>query len=157
MTHSTELPAGQRFDLTAVAPVRALAISAGAAVVAIALIAVWTFTEAVVALVLGLVVLILAVGLALVALLLTRRLRTSVVLDPRAISVRGRRTQSLDWSEVEHVTLRGSRLTLTAKTGPGSNLVVVNPRAASDATFVSLVAAIRSRLDDDRGYGDRIF
>lgn len=151
------LPA-QRFELTAPVPVRALAIAAAAAVVAMVALLVWGASDAVAVLVVGSVALVLAVALAVGALLLTRRLRTSVVLDPDAITIRqGGRTHSLAWAEVDEVGLRGRHLILAAKSGPGNDAAIMNPRTRSDPAFLAVVTAVRDRLDADRGYRARPF
>lgn len=154
MTDSPVRPVSQRFELTALPPVRALAISAAAAVLAIVLLVVWGVTDLpLLVLVLGIVVLVLALSLALAALLLTRRLRTSVLLTTDAITIiRGRRTESLAWGDVAEVALRGSRLSLVSRSGTAS-ASVINPRTPSDSTFRSLTTALQQGLNADRGYG----
>ena len=158
MTEPPVRPASQRFELKAVPPVRALAISAAAAVLAIVLLVVWGVTDLpLVVLVLGIALLVLALSLTLAALLLTRRLRTTVVLTPQAITVvRGRRTESLAWGDVAEVALRGFRLSLVSKSGDAS-ASVINPRTPSDPTFRSLTAALQNGLNADRGYGGTPF
>jgi hypothetical protein len=152
VSEPSERPPAHRFDLTGVPPVRAFAISAGAALVAIVLFVVWGQTDLVVALVLGIAVLLFAVSLTTVALLLTRRLRTTVVLAPDAVTVvRGRDTREQRWAEIDHVDLKGPRLTFTVK-GDAQDLVVVNPRTPTDTTFMTMLAEIQQRLDADRGY-----
>lgn len=154
------MTAAQDFVLRAAPPVRALAIAAGAALVAIVLLAVAFSGRASTALtVVAVVLLVLGLALGLGAIVLTGRLRASVRVDDREISVRkgrrGRRTESVAWSEVGEVTLEGARLRLVAQDGTG--LVLVNPRTPGDPTFVGLLRAIRQRLDRSRGYGGRPF
>lgn len=152
MREPIERPAAHRFDLTAVPPVRAFAISAGAALVAIVLLVVWGRTDLLLTLVLGIAVLLFAISLTTVALLLTRRLRTSVILAPEALTVvRGRDTREQRWAEIDHVDLKGPRLTFTVQ-GDAEDLVVVNPRTPTDTTFMTMLAEIQQRLDADRGY-----
>ena len=158
MSGSPARPTGQHFELTAPPPVRALAISAGTAVVGTALLVTWAVADLpVVVAVLGIVVLVLGLALASAALVLTRRLRTSVSLTSDSIAVvRGGRTESRDWADIAEVALRGSRLILVTKSGHAVT-ALVNPRPAGDPTFMSLVVALQDRLNADRGYGGRPF
>lgn len=152
MAEPIERPAARRFTLTAVPPVRAFAIAAGAAVVAIVLLVVWGQTDLLVTLVLGIAVLLFAITLTTVAAVLTRRLRTTVVLAPEALTVvHGGQTREQPWAEIEHVDLRGPRLTFTVK-GDADDVVVINPRRPTDTTFMTMLAEIQQRLDADRGY-----
>jgi hypothetical protein len=148
----------QHFELNAPAPVRALAISAAVAVVAMVALILWGVTDAVVVLVLGIIALVLALALAGGALFLTRKLRTSIVLDEDAITVsQAGSTHALAWSDVEEVGLRGRHLVLSAKPGQGEDASVLNPRTRYDPAFLAVVTAVRDRLDADRGYGARPF
>ncbi len=158
MSASPARPTGQHFDLTAPPPVRALAISAGTAVLGTALLVIWGVADLpVLVAVVGIVVLVLALALAVAALALTRRLRTSVRLGDDSIAVvRGGRTQSHDWADIGEVALRGSRLVLVSKSG-GVDTALVNPRSVADPTFRSLAVALQDRLNADRGYGERPF
>ena len=80
-------------------------------------------------------------------------MRTVVVAGSDDLAVlRGRQSRSVAWSEIDKVSLRGPRLTVITKTGGGANLVVINPRTPADPTFAALIAAVRRRLDVDRGY-----
>jgi hypothetical protein len=150
--------ADQRFELSAPPPVRALAISAIAALLAISLL----LADAVVGLPVGLVIvavvlLVLGLALALTGVVLTRRLRTSVALTADSITVTSRRRrESVAWSDVHEVALRGSRLVLVNETG-AAHTSVVNPRPPGDPTFMSLVVALQDRLNRSRGYGERPF
>jgi len=146
----------QRFRLTATPPLRALAISAGAALLGAAGVVLasalgwpgWTIVVAV-------TVLGLAILLAVVALVAARRLQATVVLEESAITVvSGRARDSLAWSHIERVVQEGPRLTLVARQGvpAAADLVVLRPGPESDAVFARLVSEIRSRLDRDRGY-----
>ena len=152
----------EHFALGAPPPVRALAIAAGAALGAIVLLGIALAGRATTVLtVAAAVLLVLGLALGLGAVVLARRLRTSVRVDDRAITVwrggvrRGRRTESVAWSDIDEVVLEGARLNLVPKTGEG--LVLANPRAPTDPTFVALLRAIRQRLDKSRGYGGRPF
>jgi hypothetical protein len=148
----------RQFQLTAPAPIRALAFAAAGAVVAMVLLIVFGLTDSAVVLVVGLVVLVLAIVMGVTALLLTRRLRTSVVLTADTLTVvQGGNTRTLAWAGVDEVGLRGRHLVLTAKPGQGEDLAVLNPRTRSDPAFLSLLTAVRDRLDADRGYGARPF
>lgn len=148
----------RHFELSAPAPLRALAIAAAAAVVAMVLLVVSGLADSTVILVLGLVILVLAVAMGLGAVLLTRRLRTEVVLDVDGITVtQGGSSHTLAWSHVDEVGLRGRHLVLTAKPGQGEDAAVLNPGNRADPAFLAVVTAVRDRLDADRGYGARPF
>jgi hypothetical protein len=145
---------GERFALTATPPVRALAIASLVAVVGAAL-AVGSRALGLgrVALVAGVAGLVLGVVLALAAAILVVRLRSTLLLDSDGITViRGRRTDQLPWSDITSVNLAGPRLTLVTKAASGIGVSVLNPRSSTDPKFLALLAAIRGRLDADRGY-----
>jgi hypothetical protein len=127
-------------------------------VVALVLMVLWQVLDLpAVVLIAGVVVLVLAVALAISALVLTWRLRTSVTLTADSITlVRGRRTETVNWADVDEVALKGSRLTLVSKNSI-RNTSLVNPRPAGDPTFMSLVVALQDRLNANRGYGGRPF
>jgi hypothetical protein len=148
-------PRERRFALAAPPPVRSLAISAGAAVIAAAMIVLSSaldLPQVVTAAGVGL--LILAVVLAVVALVLTARLRTTLVLDPETITIiSGRRRRVVPWSMIDIVRRQGPRLLLITQPEGGADVTVVNPGTATDATFDALIAEIQRRLDADRGYG----
>ena len=97
---------------------------------------------------------IFAVVLAVLALVLTARLSTRLVLDPESITIiKGRRRRVLPWSTIDTVRRQGPRLLLITKPEGGvSDETVVNPRAETDATFSALIAEIQKRLNADRGY-----
>ena len=148
-------PQEARFTLTAPPPVRSLAISAGAAVIAAATIVLGSALELPRAVpIAGVGLMIFAIVLAVVALVLTARLRTTLVLDPKSITIiNGRRRRVVAWSTIDIVRRRGRRLLLITKPeGGGSVVTVVNPRAETDATFSALIAEIQQRLNADRGY-----
>jgi hypothetical protein len=135
--------------------VRSLAISAGAAVIAAVVIVLGgtlDLPQAVTAA--GVALLLLAVVLAVAALVLTARLRTTVVLDAESITItRGRRRRRvLSWSMIETVRRQGPRLLLITKPEDGTDASVLNPGPATEATFDALIADIKRRLDADRGY-----
>jgi hypothetical protein len=144
-----------RFALAAPPPVRSLAISAGAAVIAAAMIVLSsTLDLPQVVTAAGVGLLILAVVLAVVALVLTARLRTTLVLDPETITIiKGRRRRVVPWSMIDIVRRHGPRLLLITQPEGGADVTVVNPGTATDATFDALIAEIQRRLDADRGYG----
>ena len=101
----------------------------------------------------GVGLMIFAVLLAVVALVLTVRLRTTLVLDPKSITIiNGRRRQVVPWSMIDVVRRQGSRLLLITKPEDGSDLTLLNPRTETDATFSALIAEIQKRLNADRGY-----
>ena len=145
---------GERFELKPAPPVRAMAISSVGAVVGAGLIVLaasqkWPLATVV----LGIVLLTLAVSLALTALLLVSRMRMVVVARADALAVlRGRQSRSVPWSMIDNVSLQGPRLTVVTKSGGGADLVVINPRTQPNPTFLALIAAVRRRLDVDRGY-----
>ena len=147
-------PQEARFALTAPPPVRSLAISAGAAVVAAVMILLSSVLDLPQVIVIaGLGLMIFSVLLAVVALVLTVRLRTTLVLDSESITIiKGRRRQVVPWSTIDVVRRQGSRLLLITKPERGSGVTVFNPRAETDATFSALIAEIQKRLNADRGY-----
>ena len=101
----------------------------------------------------GATLMILAVALAVVAVVLTARLRTTLILDPESITIiNGRRRRVVGWSTIDIVRRQGPRLLLITKPGSGADLTVVNPRAGNDVMFSALIAEIQKRLDADRGY-----
>jgi Bacterial PH domain len=134
--------------------VRSLAISAGAAVMAAVMIVLGSVLDLPqVIMIAGVGLMIFAVILAVVALVLTVRLRTTLVLDPKSITIiNGRRRQVVPWSMIDVVRRQGARLLLITKPEGGSDLTVLNPRAETDATFSALIAEIQKRLNADRGY-----
>ncbi|CAA9313712.1 MAG: hypothetical protein AVDCRST_MAG61-1909 [uncultured Friedmanniella sp.] len=151
--HPVDRPPVQRFTLQPRPPVRALAIAAVSDLVGALLLVGWGALDLPIAVaVVG--ALALAFGTVLVgaALVLNGRLRTQVQLAAEAITVvRGGRQRSVPWSAVEEVKLQHPQLHVVA-TDPADGLVIVNPRAAGDPLFASMMDAIRQRLDTDRGY-----
>ena len=103
-----------RFVLTTPPPLRSLAISSVSAVIAAAMIVFGTALELPQAVaVVGIGLMVFAVVLAVVALLLTARLRTILILDPQSISItRGRYRRVVPWSMVQTVKMQGPRLLL---------------------------------------------
>jgi hypothetical protein len=147
-------PPEAQFTLTAPPPVRSLAISAGAALIAAAMIVLGSALDLPQVLVFaGLALMIFAVALAVAAVALTARLRTTLILDPESITImNGRRRRVVPWSMIDIVRRKGPRLLLITKPGSGADLTVVNPRAGNDVVFSALIAEIQKRLDADRGY-----
>ena len=145
---------GDRFVLALRPPVRALAITAVAALLGALLVVLSQVLElGLVPVIIGGALLFFAVSLGLISALLVARLRSTVLLDAEAIRVvKGRRTRRVPWSAVDHVMLKGPRLTLVTKPDQGEDVTVVNPRTPTDPTFLSLVAAVQGRLNADRGY-----
>jgi hypothetical protein len=147
-------PQQTHFLLTPPPPVRSLAISAVAAVIAAAVIVLasalqWPRALAAT----GIVIMVLAFALGIIALVLTVRLRTTLILDSKSITIiKGRHRRVLDWSMIDSVRLQGPRLKLITKPQGGVDATVLNPRSATDARFTALVADIGRRLDADRGY-----
>lgn len=151
---STPQPAREaRFVLAAPPPVRALAIAGGLVVVGVVLLVLTSaYGWAVGVLVLSIVLVVLGVGLALAALILTRRIRSVVLSRPDTITVEhGRDRHELRWSEVGEVRVVGHRLVLSRKEGQGS-VSVLNPRMRANPTFLALMSEVQQRLDADRGY-----
>jgi hypothetical protein len=134
--------------------VRSLAISAVAAVLAAAGIVLGSALELPRAVTIaGVGLMIFAVALAVVALVLTARLRTALILDSESITIiKGRHRRVVPWSMIDIVRSQGPRLLLITKPDGGSNVTVVNPRGATDAAFSALINEIQKRLDADRGY-----
>jgi len=148
-------PQEARFALTAPAPVRSLAISAVAAMVAAAMIVLGSALELPqVVTIAGVSLMIFACMLAVVALVLTARLRTTLLLDSESITIiNGRRRRVVPWSTIDVVRRQGPRLLLITKPGDGEDATVINPGTATETTFNALIAEIQRRLDADRGYG----
>ena len=139
--------------LTAPPPVRSLAISAGAALMAAAMIVLGSALGLPqIVMIAGVALMVFAVVLAVVAVALTVRLRTTLILDPESIAIiKGRHCRVLTWSTIDIVRRQGPRLLLITKPGSGSDVTVVNPRAETDASFSALIAEIQKRLNADRG------
>jgi membrane protein YdbS with pleckstrin-like domain len=147
-------PEQVRFVLTALPPLRSLAISSVSAVIAAAMIVFGTALELPqgVAIV-GIGLMVFAVVLALVALPLTARLRTTLILDPQSISIaRGRHRRVVPWSMIQTVKMQGPRLLLITAPEAKPDAEIVNPRCSTDTTFDALIAEIQRRLNADRGY-----
>jgi len=147
-------PQKTRFVLAPPPPVRSFAISAVAAVIAAAMIVLTSVLQLPQAVaVAGIAIMIFAVVLAAVALVLTVRLRTTLILDRQSITIiKGRRRRVLEWSTIDSVTMRGPRLVLITKPEGGADATIVNPGAAAKPTFAALAGEISRRLDADRGY-----
>ena len=78
---------------------------------------------------------VFAIALAVVALVLTARLRTTLILDSKSITIiKGRHRRVLDWSMIDSVRLQGPRLKLITKPQGGADATVLNPRSAADAS-----------------------
>jgi hypothetical protein len=148
-------PQEARFALTAPPPVRSLAISAVAAVVAAAMIVLGSALDLPqVVTIAGVSLMIFACMLAVVALVLTARLGTTLLLDSESITIiNGRRRRVVPWSTIDVVRRQGPRLLLITKPGDGEDATVINPGTATETTFDALIAEIQRRLDADRGYG----
>lgn len=144
-----------RFTLTAPPPVRSLAISAVAAVIAAAMVVLGSALDLPnVVTIAGVGLMIFACALAVVALVLTAQLGTTLALDLHSITIiRGRRRRVVPWSTIEIVKRHGPRLQLITKPDGGEDATVLNPGTSNDATFDALIAEIQRRLDADRGYG----
>jgi hypothetical protein len=125
-----------------------------AAVVAAAVIVIATALDLPRAVVIaGAAIMIFAVVLAVAALVLTVRLRTTLILDSHSITITtGRQRRVMAWSMIESVKMHGPRLVLITKPEGRPDVTVINPRESTDAAFSALVAEIGTRLDADRGY-----
>ncbi len=142
-----------RFVLSAPPPVRALAISAALVVVGVGLlVATSAYGWPVGVLVVAVVLAVLGVALGLAALVVTRRVRSTVVTDAEQISVEhAGSTQSLRWAEIDTARVVGHRLLISRKEGEGG-VSVLNPRRRANPTFLALLTEVQHRLDTDRGY-----
>jgi hypothetical protein len=131
-----------------------MAISAGAALIAAAMIVLGSALDLPeVVIIAGVILMVFAVALAVAAIALTVRLRTTLILDPESITIiNGRRRRVVGWSTIDIVRRQGPRLLLITKPGRGSDMAVVNPRAENDVVFSALIAEIQKRLAADRGY-----
>jgi hypothetical protein len=149
---STASDQRQTYVLRARPPVRALAIaSLGALVGAVVIVLAETFGLPVVVLVLGILILAAAVALAVAGLLLTARLKTTVVVGPTGMEIsRGSQRRELAWSEITGVDLTATHILV--RTGKERGAEVANPRGSSDPEVSRLLASLRSALDADRGY-----
>jgi hypothetical protein len=149
-----ERPQKARFVLAAPPPLRSLAISSVAALIAAAMIVLGNALDLPrAAAIAGIGVMIFAIVLAAVALILTVRLRTTLILDPQSITIiRGRHHSTVPWSMIDSVKIQGPRLVLIIEPEGAADAVVINPRSSTDATFGALIREIRSRLNADRGY-----
>ena len=93
------------------------------------------------------------VVLAVAALVLTVRLRTTLILDSQSITITtGRQCRVMAWSMIDRVKMQGLRVVLITKPEGRPDVTVINPRESTDAAFSALVAEIGTRLDADRGY-----
>lgn len=149
-----EHAAQTRYVLTALPPLRSLAISSVTAVIAAAMIVFGTALELPQAVaIVGLGLMVFAVVLAAVALVLTVRLRTTLILDPQSITItKGRQSRVVPWSVIDRVRMQGPRLLLITSPEAGPDAVVINPRGSTDATFTALITEIQRHLNADRGY-----
>ena len=150
-------PADETFELRARPPVRALAISAVAAVAGAAVL---VLAGHPVVFVIGIVLLAFGVLLATAALVLAARLRSTVRFSPDGLSVTGgsafgrRRQQSLAWTEIAKVESHGHRLVALATEG-GPDLTITVPDTRTP-TYARLVDSLRVRLDTSRGYRNQV-
>jgi hypothetical protein len=151
---SSERLAETRFALAPPPPLRSLAISAVAALIAVTMIVLRSALDLPAAVTIAAIgVMIFAIVLALVALVLTVRLRTTLILDSRSITIiRRRHRRVVPWSRIDRVKIQGARLLLITEPEGGPDAAVVNPRGSNDATFAALVAEIQRHLNADRGY-----
>jgi hypothetical protein len=149
-----ERPAGTRFVLTPPAPVRSLAIGSVAALIAAVMIVLGSALDLPQAIVIaGVALMIFAIVLALVALVLTARLRTTLILDAETITIaRRRHRRVLRWSMIDRVKTQRLQLVLITLPESKPDATVINPRGNNDPTFSALITEIQQRLNADRGY-----
>jgi hypothetical protein len=143
-----------RFVLSAPPPLRSLAISSVAALLAAVMIVLGSALDLPQAVaIVGIGLMVLAIALVIAALILTTRLRTTAILDSTSITIiqRGDR-RTVPWSMIDSVKMQGPRLLLITEPEGGRNVVVVNPRGSTDGTFSALIVDIQRRLNADRGY-----
>ncbi len=139
----------ETFELRSPAPVRALGI-ASAAAVAGAVVIVLSSHPAVTAL--GAVVLGLGLLLAVVALGLAARLRSTVRVDGAGLEVsRGSRKGRLAWADIDRVQESRHQLVALAR-GDERDLVITLP-GPRGSTYARLLDSLKLRLDKSRGYG----
>lgn len=133
-------------------PVRSLAI-AGATVLAGAVLLVWS-TDAgwpVGVTVLGVVAMVLGAVLAVAALLVHRRLSTTLTLGAEAYTIRRSGvTDTHRWADVAEVGRDPGGLVFRTRAG-GRHLLVI-PSGRRSAELDDISAEVAARLDDDRGY-----
>jgi hypothetical protein len=143
-----------RFALAPPPPVRSLAISAVAALIAVVMIVLSSALDLPAAVTIAaIVVMTFAIVLALVALILTVRLRTTLILDSRSITIiRRRHRRVVPWSVIDSVKMQGARMLLITEPEDDPDAAVLNPPGSNDATFAALVTEIQRRLNADRGY-----
>jgi hypothetical protein len=143
-----------RFALAPPPPVRSLAISAVAALIAVVMIVLSSALDLPAAVTIAaIVVMTFAIVLALVALILTVQLRTTLILDSRSITIiRRRHRRVVPWSVIDSVKMQGARMLLITEPEDDPDAAVVNPPGSNDATFAALVTEIQRRLNADRGY-----
>ncbi|MFL6046869.1 MAG: hypothetical protein ACJ72M_17385 [Propionibacteriaceae bacterium] len=145
---------GVRFVLSAPPPLRSLAISSVAAVLAAVMIVLGSALDLPQAVAIaGIGLMVFAIALVIAALMLTARLRATAILDSTSITItqRGHR-RTVPWSMIDSVKMLGSQLLLITEPEGGPNAALVNPRGSTDATFAALIADIQRRLNADRGY-----
>jgi hypothetical protein len=143
-----------RFALAPPPPVRSLAISAVAALIAVVMIVLSSALDLPAAVTIAaIVVMTFAIVLALVALILTVQLRTTLILDSRSITIiRRRHRRVVPWSVIDSVKMQGARMLLITEPEDDPDAAVLNPPGSNDATFAALVTEIQRRLNADRGY-----
>ena len=143
-----------RFVLTAPPPVRSLAISSVSAVVAAAMIVLGSALDLPQGVAIaGIALMTFAFALAIAALILTARLRTTAILDSTSITIiRRRHRRTVPWSMIDSVKMQGPRLLLITEPDGGSNATLANPRGNTDTTFAALITDIQRHLNADRGY-----
>jgi hypothetical protein len=145
----------QTFLLRPDPPVRALAIASLGAVVGAVLIVLAASLDLHGAVtMLGLAVLGAALALAVTGLVLTARLKSTVILDQAGLSFRrGSRQHTLGWGAIRAVELTDSSIVIRAR--DDADVELANPRGATDRVVRALLTAVRNALDTDRGYSSR--
>lgn len=135
-------------------PLRALLISSiGALVAAVLLVVGAALSWPAAAIALSAVLLVFSILFGVLALFVTRGLDTSVRVDEEGYAIsRPRHRAEGRWSDVDRVSMEGLKLTLFSKADPETGDSIVCLNGPDDPDLISLMYAIRNRLDADRGY-----
>lgn len=138
--------------ITAPLPLRTFAISAAAAVIGAVLVVLasaqgWPILVAV----FGWLLLAGAIALAVVALVLVRLSRVDFVFDDQGFRISGRSgTVEGRWDQVEQVATAAGGHRISFLGDPDRH--VVSPAPESDPRVQAMVADLKRRLDNSRGY-----
>jgi hypothetical protein len=95
----------------------------------------------------GTALILLGVGLAVWALIVTRRVRWTLHLSPSSLAiVRGSRRWEQPWSNISAVRLVGSRLVIDGPGGQGQHALVIPEESRSSDMLAKMLRAIDSHL-----------